>query len=150
MIVRVQILACALLLSSAAVGTSAAETDPEIFIFSRGLNDQFEWVWAMKRSQLLAVPPWEPGKSEAPLSPNQAVIVANDYLKKVVGVQGAKPFAIQLITLGTGPDSENRWAYYIHFTADPPLLSEDPRVNDVHVAMDGKVIAPEKRPRRHH
>jgi hypothetical protein len=150
MIMRCSIFACVLVLSSARLSATAAETDPEIFIFGRGLDDQFEWVWAMKRSRLLAVPPWEPGKSEAPLSPNQAVIVASDYLEKVVGVHGAKPFAIQFITLGTGPDSENRWAYYIHFTTDPPLLSDDPRVNDVHVAMDGKVILPEKRLRRPH
>jgi hypothetical protein len=150
MIVRCFAFVCAFVVSTVVLGAATPETDPEVFIFGRGLDDQFEWVWAMKRSRLLAVPRWDPGKSEAPLSPNQAVIVASDYLEKVVGVRGAKPFAIQLITLGSGPDSENRWAYHIHFTTDPPLLSDDPRVNDVHVAMDGKVIFPEKRPRRQH
>jgi hypothetical protein len=150
MSVRGSALFCALVLITAVIAATAAETDPEIFIFGRGIDKQFEWVWAIKRSRLLAIPSWEPGKGEAPLSPNHAVVIASDYLDKVVGVYGAKPFAIQLITLGNSAETENRWAYYIHFMTDPPMLSDDPRVSDVHVAMDGKVIVPEKRQRTQH
>ena len=101
--------------------------------------------WAIKRSRLLAVPAWEPGRGEAPISPNKAVTVANDYVQNVLGVRDASVLTIEMRQLG--PSSNNRWAYDVDYSSDPPLLSDDPRLR-VTVAMDDKVIVPEKRPAR--
>ncbi len=135
------------MLSSCALAT-AAEDDSEVFLFSMGLDEQSELVWAMKQSRLQAIPVWKPGgNQEAPLSPNKAVTVADEYVQNTLGVQGATAFTIHLMQLGL---TDNHWAYDIGFTTNPPLYSDDPRLEHVHVAMDGKVIVPEKRPRRPH
>jgi hypothetical protein len=147
MIARCFAVIWALVLSSCAPATTA-ENDPEVFLFSMGLDEQSELVWAIKQSRLQAIPVWKPGgNEEAPLSPNKAVAEANDYVQNTLGVHGATVFTIHLMQLGL---TDNRWAYDIGFTTDPPLLSNDPRLEHVHVAMDGKVIVPEKRPRRPH
>jgi hypothetical protein len=145
MIARFSVLVWAVVLSSAMLVAIAAEDDPEVFIYSLHIDKQTDLVWAIKRSRLLAVPSWEPGRGEAPLSPNKAVIIANDYVQNVLGVHGASVLMIEMRQLGVG--SENRWSYDVDYSSDPPLLSNDPRLH-VTVAMDGKVIVPEKRPAR--
>jgi hypothetical protein len=144
MIAGVQILACALVLSSTVVSATAAEHDFDVFLFGVPLDQQTDLVWAIKRSRLLAIPAWQPGGSEAPLSPNKAVSVANNYVQSVLGVHGATVISIHMLQLGHG--SDNRWAYNIDYSLDPPKRSDDPRLH-VTVAMDGKVIDPVKRPR---
>jgi hypothetical protein len=149
MTVRCYVLVCVLVLSSVEFFATAAEDDPEVFLFSMGLDEKSELVWAMKRSRLLAVPAWQPGGTkEAPLSPNKAATVASDYVQNTLGVHGATVFTMHILTLGFSYN--DRWGYDIGFTTDPPLLSDDPRLEHVHVAMDGKVMVPEKRPRQQH
>ena len=137
------LLACVLVVSSSASSATAAEDDPEVFVYSLHIDKQTDFVWAIKRSRLLAIPAWEPGRREAPVSPNKAVTIANDYVQNVLGVHGASVMWINMRQLGTGND--NRWSYDVDYSSDPPLHSDDPRFH-VTVAMDGKVIIPERRP----
>src|SRR6266540_6705755 len=110
MIARCFVLIGALVLSSCALAT-AAEDDSEVFLFSMGLDEQSELVWAMKQSRLQAIPVWKPGgNQEAPLSPNKAVTVADEYVQNTLGVQGATAFTIHLMQLGL---TDNHWAYDI-------------------------------------
>jgi hypothetical protein len=124
-----------------------AQDDPEIFIYSVRPTKETELVWAIRRSRFMAIPVWHPGTAEAPLSPNKAVAIANDYVESHLGVHGASILWIYIRPIGS--DSEDRWMYDIDYSTDPPLISDDPRLH-VSVAMDGKVIVPEKRPAREH
>ena len=93
----------------------------------------------------MAIPAWHAGTEEAPLSPHKAVAIASQYVETQLGVHGSDILWIQMLRLGK--DDDNRWAYDIYFSKDPPLISEDPMLR-VAVAMDGKLIVPEKRPPR--
>ena len=147
MIARCCLLVAVLAVSCGTLSTVTAEDDPEIFISGRRLSKDTELVWAIKRSRLMAVPLWHAGFEEAPLSPNKAVAIANDYIRNQLAVQGANVFRIFLMPLRA--ESDDRWMYDIDYTTDGFLLSDDPRLG-VKVAMDGKVIIPEKRPVTEH
>jgi hypothetical protein len=147
MIARCSLLVCAFAFCCDALPTAATEDDPEIFIYSVPLSKESELVWAIKRSRLMAIHPWREGAEEAPLSPNKAVAIANDYLQRQLGVHGASVLWIHMRHIAN--EGDNRWMYDIDYSTDPPLISEDPRLH-VTVAMDGKVIIPEKRPRTEH
>jgi hypothetical protein len=112
-------------------------------ISSRPLSKETELVWAIKRSRLMAIPVWHVGLEEAPFSPNKAVAIANEYVHNHLGVQNASVLWIYIRPLELG--SDDRWMYDINYSTDHYLMSDDPRL-DVEVAMDGKVIIPEKRP----
>jgi hypothetical protein len=124
-----------------------AEDDPEIFIYSVRPSKETELVWAIKRSRFMAIPVWHVGVAEAPLSPNKAVAIANNYVQAQLGVHGASILWIYIRPIGS--ESDDRWMYDIDYSTDPPMISDDPRLH-VSVAMDGKVIVPEKRPATEH
>jgi hypothetical protein len=139
MIARSSLLVCAFAFYCSAL--RAAEDDPEVFIYSVHLDKQTDLVWAIKRSRLLGIAPWK-GAEEAPLSPHKAVAVANKYVQEHLGGKGASILRITMLPIGKG--SDYRWAYDIDYSTDPPLFSEDPLLH-VMVAMDAKVVVPEKR-----
>jgi hypothetical protein len=145
MIARCSLLVCAVAICCAALESVAAKDDPEVFIYSLHLDKQTDLVWAIKRSRLMAIPVWHEGNEEAPLSPKKAVAIANEYVQSHLGVHGASILWIYIRPIGN--DSDHRWMYDIDYSTDPPLISDDPRLH-VTVAMDGKVIVPEKRPPR--
>jgi hypothetical protein len=147
MIARCSLLVCALAICCTTLPTVTAADDPEVFIFGLLLDKQTELVWAIKRSRLMAIPPWHEGIEEAPLSPHKAVTVASESVQSRLGVHGGT--IIRIIMIHLGEERDNRWGYEVFFSSDPPLESEDPLLR-VLVAMDGKVIVSEKRPRTDH
>jgi hypothetical protein len=143
MITRCSLLACALALCCTPLPGVAAEDDPDVPMYSVGLDEHTELVWTIKRSRLMAIPPWRQGAEEAPLSPHKAVTAASEYVQSL-GAHAATVVRIWMTRVGE--DRDNRWIYDVHFNADPLLEWDDPRLR-VAVAMDGKVIVPMKRQR---
>jgi hypothetical protein len=146
MIAHRSVLVAALALCCA-TAHARAEDDAELFIYSVALSKETELVWAIKQSRFTAIPVWHAGVEEAPLSPNKAVAIANEYVQSQLGVRGASILWIYIKPIRD--ESDNRWMYDIDYSTDPPLMSDDPRLH-VSVAMDGKVIVPEKRPSSEH
>jgi hypothetical protein len=88
------------------------DEDPELFIYSIRPTKETELVWAIKCSRFIAIPVWRAGAEEAPpLSPNEAIAVANKYVQNGLGVHGASILSINIRSIGY--ESENRWMYDI-------------------------------------
>jgi len=140
MLSRFHLFFCAVVFSWA-VRPSAAASDADVYIESRGSGEKSDFVWTIKRSRLEALPAWDPFSQEAPLSPYKAVAAAAEFVKLRLGLERPEIWDVSLFRL---PGRDNLWAYHVYFMADSVKEEDKPLLNVV-VPPDGNVIVPVKR-----
>ncbi|MEY2564306.1 MAG: hypothetical protein QOH88_2499 [Verrucomicrobiota bacterium] len=112
-------------------------------------DETFEYVWAVPQSRLAAVVHYDPISAELPISPHQAMVIATEFIKtQFPASTQLRPDGCTILARGIekNPLAGQVWMYDVSFYPDPlpePFQSD---LLSVMVLMDGKVVAPVKRP----
>lgn len=130
--------------------TACADSDPSLMIHTAHWGDEaVEYVWAIPQSRLAAVAHYDPISAELPISPHQAITTATEFMRTQfpASVQ-LRADSCTLLTRGIEKNSVagQVWMYEVSFFPEPlpePFQSD---LLSVMVLMDGKVVAPVKRP----
>jgi hypothetical protein len=135
------------LLLLCAVRPARGDSDPLLMIHTVHFgHEPFEYVWAVRQSRAVANAQYDPIAGELPVSPHQAIVIANSFIRtQFPASTQLRPITCSLLPMGheKNPVVKEVWMYEVDFLAEPGPLQSD--LCSVMVLMDGKVIIPFKR-----
>jgi hypothetical protein len=135
-----------------AVASVRGDSDPLLMIHTASFgNEPFEYVWAIPQSRAAALAHYDPIAKELPVSPHQAIVIASEFIRtQFPASTQLSPDSCTLFARGLekNPVAGQLWMYEVSFSPNPLPQPFESDLYSVMVLMDGKVVAPFKRPKK--